>query len=61
MSNQTAGHARTENNRQRRIAKATRFKAWKAAHPPKVARGTARYIRRHLKQVDWAHKHQKAA
>lgn len=61
MSNQTAGQIRTEANRQRRIAKATRFKGWKAAHLPKVPRGTARYIRRHSKQVAWALKHQKAA
>lgn len=61
MSNATAGHARTEANRQKRITKQAKAIAYKAAHPPRVARGTARYLRRRAKQVAWMMKHQAAA
>jgi hypothetical protein len=52
---------RTEANRQRRISKASRASAKKAANPPKVPRGTARFIRRKPKQLAWAMKFRLAA
>lgn len=59
MSN--AGQARTEANRQRRISKAAKAAAYKVSHPPRVPRGTARYLRRRAKQLAWMMKHQAAA
>jgi hypothetical protein len=61
MSNATTGHARTEVNRQKRIAKAAKAVAYKASHRPRVSRGTARYLRRRAKQLGWMMKHQAAA
>lgn len=61
MSNATVGHARTEANRQRRMTKAAKAAAYKAAHSPRVPRGTARYLRRRAKQQAWMMKHQAAA
>ena len=61
MSNASAGQARTEANRQRRIIKAAKAAAHKASHQPRVPRGTARYLRRRAKQLAWMMKHQAAA
>jgi hypothetical protein len=61
MSNASAGQARTEANRQRRISKAAKAAAYKVAHPPRVPRGTARYLRRWSLQKAWLMKHQAAA
>lgn len=61
MSSATAGHARTEANRQKRMAKAAKAVAYKASHRPMVPRGTARFLRRRAKQLAWMMKHQAAA